>query len=200
MKMSRADHILGDWDRVSRRGSRPAPPRRAPVISTRFPGSTVAGAAVILVVIVAVGGWYGRLQDPGSAGTGPSPSSTEGWGPLAVVRATGGDMALSAGRLRITDACVYLEGAGDERSLLVWPADRTAWSADSRTINFKNLDGSTVPLRDGDQITLGGGGDSDAESGIPAKEWIRRTEWVAAPASSCPAEVRWSVGDVIGDG
>lgn len=199
MKISRADRVLDDWDMVSHRARRPARPPRAIVSGLVLPGSTVAGAAAIVAVLVALGVWYGGLQGPGR-GTSPSASSTEAWGPLAVVRATGGDMALSAGRLRITDACVYLEGAGDERSLLVWPADRTAWSADSRSINFKNLDGSTVPLRDGDQITLVGGGDSDAESGIPAKEWIRRTEWVAAPASSCPVEVRWSVGDVIGDG
>lgn len=114
-----------------------------------------------------------------------------------VAGSAGGDMALTAGTLRITDACVFLEEADDEHSLLVWPADATEWSAELRAITFENRDGSTATLRDGERVTFGGGGDGVEESGIPGREWVGRIEWVAPPASSCPIEARWGVGEVI---
>lgn len=198
MKVSRADQVLEDWDMVSREARPPTLARRATISSLAVTGSMVPGAAAVLIVLLAVGVWYGSLQGHGVGGMSPSASSIEAWGPLAVARAIGGDDALTAGRIRITDDCVFLEGPGKERSLLVWPADRSAWTANSRTITFRNPDGSTVPLRDGDQVTIGGGGDSDVESSISGDEWVRRTEWVAAPAPSCPIRVRWSVTEVTG--
>jgi hypothetical protein len=99
--------------------------------------------------------------------------------------------------LLITDACVYLVSRG-EKTLLFWPADRTRWNEETRAITFSNFDGTVVTVTDGDAVVLGGGGDSTAESGISGQEWVRRITWVAPPAASCSAEVRFGVGVVEG--
>ena len=118
------------------------------------------------------------------------------WGPLAVVPPQdGADTARSEGTLRITDSCVFVERAG-ERVLLIWPADRTAWDAHGRTITFVNFDGTMVGAGDGTPVVLGGGGDSNDESGSTTQAWLARTEWVAPPAASCPLESRWWVGEL----
>jgi hypothetical protein len=126
-------------------------------------------------------------------------TSPEGvWGPLAVIPPQDGtDLARNEGTLRITDTCVYLESAG-ELTLLTWPADRTTWSGESRTITFENFDGSIVSVGDVEHVVLGGGGDSEAESGISGEEWVRRMEWVAPPAPSCSLDPRFGVG-IVGD-
>jgi hypothetical protein len=126
------------------------------------------------------------------------PASSNGpggaWGPLAVVPPQeGADTARTEGTLRITDACVFLDTPGG-RSLLVWPADRTTWDAQTRTITFANFDGSTVSAGDGTAVVLGGSGDSMEESGMTIEAWLARTPWVARPADSCPLESRWWVG------
>jgi len=122
------------------------------------------------------------------------------WGPLAVIPPQDGtDLARNEGTLRITDTCVYLESPGGELWLLFWPADRTRWSWDSRSITFENFDGSVVTVGDGDHVVLGGGGDSEAESGISADEWLRRMEWVEAPTSTCSLDRRFRVGVVGSD-
>jgi hypothetical protein len=74
----------------------------------------------------------------------PTDASDAKWGPLAVVPPQdGADTARTEGTLRITDTCVFLDGpSGPE--LLVWPADRTTWNAQTRAITFANFDGSTV--------------------------------------------------------
>jgi hypothetical protein len=95
--------------------------------------------------------------------------------------------------LLITDACVYLERRG-ERMLLFWPADRTRWNEANRAITFSNLDGTVVTVRDRDAVVLGGGGDSEAESGVSGREWVSRMVWVAPPGPSCSADPRWGVG------
>lgn len=126
----------------------------------------------------------------------PVPPSASGgtWGPLAVVPPQdGADTARTEGTLRITDACVFLDGPGGP-VLLVWPADRTSWNAGVRTIAFSNFDGSTVSAGDRTPVVLGGGGDSSEESGTTSQEWLARTPWVAAPAASCPVESWWWVG------
>lgn len=121
------------------------------------------------------------------------------WGPLAVIQPQDGtDMARAEGTLRITDTCVVLETSG-EVMLLFWPADRTRWNGEKRTITFENLDGSVITVADGDHVVLGGGGDSSAEGGISGAEWVKRMEWVRPPASSCPLDPRFGVGGVEGD-
>jgi hypothetical protein len=171
-------------------------PRRT-VVTTALPGSTLAGIAVLVVAIAAMSLWLRLPQQDGSFGPGAPESSTSAWGPLAVVPPSSGVMeALTAGTLRITDACVFLEEPGGNIALLVWPADRTAWNAEEQAITLENLDGSAVTLRDGDPVSLGGGGDSVAESGVSGEEWVRQTDWVAPPAPSCPIDAHWYVGEI----
>jgi hypothetical protein len=129
-----------------------------------------------------------------SASPVPPSGSTSTWGPLAVVPPQdGADTARTEGTLRITDTCVFLDGPGGP-SLLVWPADRTTWNAQTRAITFANFDGSTVSAGDGTPVVLGGGGDSNDESGTTTEAWLARTPWVARPADSCPLDSRWWVG------
>jgi hypothetical protein len=196
MDRSRADRILFDWDMASRQASRPALPPRT-VVTTARPGPALAGVAVLVVAIAAASVWLGLPRGGSSPGVEASASPTAAWGPLAVVPPS--DLVMEAravGTLHITDTCVFLEEAGDELVLLVWPADRTTWHAATQTITLADLDGSTVTLRDGDRVALGGGGDSEAESGVSGEEWVSRTEWVAPPASSCPLDSRWFVGEM----
>ena len=124
----------------------------------------------------------------------PSNGSGATWGPLAVVPPQdGADTARTEGTLRITDACVFLDQPGGP-SLLVWPADRTTWNAQTKAITFANFDGSTVSAGDGTAIVLGGSGDRSEESGTTSQEWLARTPWMAPPAASCPVESWWWVG------
>ncbi|MBA2373621.1 MAG: hypothetical protein H0V74_05405 [Chloroflexi bacterium] len=217
MNNSPTDRILTDWDRISRQAQRPSPPHRA-AVTTALPVSMIASAAV-LAVVVAASTWLGLPRGGGSPGGGspgagasgagspgpgasvsPAVSTAGPWGTLAVVPPSNGVMeALAAGTLRITESCVFLEEAGDDLLLLVWPADRTTWSADPPGVTIRNLDGTSVTLRDGDRISLGGGGDSLAEGGVSGVEWVRKTVWVAPPALTCPLDARWFVGEVVTD-
>ena len=207
MNHSPTDRILSDWDRISRQAQRPSPPHRA-AVTTALPVSMIASAAV-LAVVVAAGTWLGLPRGGGSPGGGspgagasvsPTVSTAGPWGPLAVVPPSNLVMeALAAGTFQITESCVFLEEAGDDLLLLVWPADRTTWSADPPGVTIRNLDGTSVTLRDGDRISLGGGGDSVAEGGVSGVEWVRKTVWVAPPALTCPLDARWFVGAVVTD-
>jgi len=119
------------------------------------------------------------------------------WGPLAVVPPQGGaDTAGNEGTLRITDDCVFLDTTGGPE-LLVWPADRTTWNDQARTITFENFDGSAVSVGDGTRVVVGGGGDSNEESGTTTAAWLARTRWVQRPDLSCPLNPRWWVGALM---
>ena len=125
----------------------------------------------------------------------PAPSAAA-WGPLAVVPPqSGADTGRTEGKLRITDMCVFLE-TPREVTLLFWSSDRTTWRAEPRTISFTNFDGRIVVVRDGDHVVLGGGGDSQAESGVSGEQWLQRMEWVVPPSRSCSLDQRWAVGAV----
>lgn len=152
----------------------------------------VPAAAIVLAVVIG----QGMLADGGQTETGDS----GGWGPLAVMDMSGGMDALTTGTLRITDTCVVLETAGGESELLVWPADRTRWSAADGTIGFTHAERGQLTLRDGEAISLGGGGDSAAEGGVPGAEWAASVDWVAPPDPSCPMEIRWYVSEVVAQG
>jgi hypothetical protein len=116
------------------------------------------------------------------------------WGPLAVIPPQQGiSTARSVGILRITDFCVLLESRADV-ALLLWPQDRTTWGGG--VIGFRNADGTTATVRDGDAVVLGGGGDSAAESGQSGDSWVRDVEWISPPRESCPFDVRFVVGAV----
>ena len=132
----------------------------------------------------------------GACSANDSAPSADAWGPLAVVPPQdGADSARTEGTLRITNTCVFLE-TPREVALLFWPSDRTRWRAEPRTISFTNFDGRIVTVRDGDHVVLGGGGDSQAESGVSGEEWLQRMEWVAPPSRSCSLDQRWAVGAV----
>jgi hypothetical protein len=132
----------------------------------------------------------------GSPATPAAPSVSQ-WGPLAVVpRQDGTDLTRLEGTLRITDSCVVLEEWSGEKTLLIWHDDQTWWNPQTRSITFRNFDGTIVTKRDGDHIVLGGSVDTQEESGITPAEFLARTTWVARPGPSCPLDRRWDVGIV----
>jgi hypothetical protein len=130
----------------------------------------------------------------GVASSAAIPSPTSVWGPLAVIPPQDGtDTSFAVGTLDITDKCVYLVSNG-KRTFLFWPSDRTRWIAEIRSIRFANYDGTFVTASSGDAVSVMGGGDSTAESGLSGRDWARRMVWVAPPDPSCVAEVRWGAG------
>ena len=209
MERPRADRILADWDRISRQVRRPdLPPRRA--VTTALPASTIAGAALLVLIVVAAGLWIGLPAGVGQSGAQasaspvePSPSPVDAsaspvdtWGPLAVVSPDdGADTLRAEGTLRITDTCVFFESPYQGRHLLIWDADQATWNGESRAITFENFDGTFVTVSDGDHVVLGGSG-GGAASGM-GKEFVIRMDWVAPPASSCSLDPWWSVGAVV---
>ena len=100
------------------------------------------------------------------------------------------------GRLSITEACVLLIAPPDDAILLVWPADRTSWDDEQRTIAFVNQDGSELSLRDGMSLRLGGGGWSEGESDLTAVEWLDQWTLVSRPDAQCIAPEAWIVAGV----
>jgi hypothetical protein len=133
--------------------------------------------------------------------TAPTGSaSTVDWGPLAVVPPQdGADTARTEGILRITEACVFLDTAGGP-VVLVWPADRTEWDAEARTVGFTNFDGRRARVADGVPVVVGGSGGSAQEDGVTVDAWLARTPWVARPAAACPLESWWAVGALMSAG
>lgn len=116
------------------------------------------------------------------------------WGPLAVVGPQNGVMeALTQGTLRITDACVYLEeGESGTETLLIWAANWTRWDAQEQAVLYAPFGDAPVRLHDGDRVSLGGGGASIDEGGVPDRAWVN------PPDASCPTGQVWSVGEVVG--
>jgi hypothetical protein len=128
-----------------------------------------------------------------------SQSTSESWGPMAVVPPQPGtDTLRLEGRLVITDTCVFVERTNGDQFLLLWPADRSAWDADTRTITFRNVDETIAAMKDGDQVVLGGGGDSREKSGATFDDWLARLRWVAQPGAGCLPDQWWVVGIVQG--
>ena len=168
------------------------------------PSLRLGGALVVGWLVASLAGGCGASLTPSGTVTPPAPTplpttAAPGamWGPLAVVPPQGGmDLARAEGTLRITDLCVFLETTSGE-VLLLWPADRTAWNARDKTIGYRNPDGSHIDVADGTRIAVGGGGDSDEESGLTTEAWLAHTQWVARPAATCPLESRWTVGALM---
>jgi hypothetical protein len=127
-----------------------------------------------------------------------SAMAADRWGPLAVIPPqNGSDGARTEGRLQVGDDCVLLESPTGE-SLLVWPADRTRWMPERRSIGFANTDGVIATVQDGSEVVLGGSGDGESEGGRTAEEWMLGIEWVVPPRGSCAFDRWWFVGDVRG--
>jgi hypothetical protein len=146
----------------------------------RWRSLALVSTAALLVLAVAVGG--ALLGGP----AGDLSEGSDPWGPLAVMEMSGGMDALTTGVLRVTDRCVFLETAGGESELLVWPADRTRWDEATGTIRFTN--------------PPAGGGDSTDEGGVAPAEWVASIDWVAAPDPSCPMDIRWYLSSVVAQG
>ncbi len=130
----------------------------------------------------------------GLNGCGSSEDAEGGsrWGPLAVAEGEpSGNKALLSGTIEITDKCVFLR-TGDDRGLLVWPSNGTEWEQDSRTIRYTA--GGEVEVRDGDSFSVGGGGDSEAESGVDDRTWAQTIDWAAEPDPACFTSTRYFVG------
>ncbi len=127
------------------------------------------------------------LQSPGLVRV-----AANAWGPLAVIDPEPPvhlGAALATGTIRITQDCVLLD-EGAREVLLVWMAYRTTWNAADRSVTFRNLDGSAVTVGDGDQVELGGAGES-AEEGGP-----HEVVWLSPPSPSCPRDERFTVSGV----
>ncbi len=162
----------------------------------RVPSLALVGGWLLVGIVAGACDWSDERVDRTSplVVPGESPSSGGQWGPLAVVPPQGGaDSARNEGTLRIAETCVVLETRGGP-VLLVWPADRTTWNVEDRSIAFANYDGSTETASDGAYVVVGGSGDSFEESGLTTEAWLARTPWVARPNASCPLEARWWVG------
>ena len=194
MEGSSTDGIPGDRGRISLHMRRLGLP---PATTVRALLPIVMAAALIVTAcqpgVGQPGAKASASPDEASPSTvQPSASTVDTWGPLAVIPPQGGmDTLRTEGRLRITDTCVYLESRG-EVTLLSWPADRTMWSEESRVITYDNVDGSVVTVGDGDHVILGGSG-GPGEDGISGEEFVKRTAWVAPPASSCTLDRWWTV-------
>lgn len=123
--------------------------------------------------------------------------STAKLGPLATVQESDGpDGALMSGSLRVEDACVFVDAQGNEM-LLVWPSDRTGWDAEQDLVLFEAAVGSSMVLRDGDQVTLGGHGTSLTERGQTAAEFLGSVKWASEPETECVTESHWFVDDLV---
>lgn len=113
--------------------------------------------------------------------------SSNDWGPLAVTSSTGDD-ARTEGVVRVTPECVLIEADG-QRTILVWPADRTTWDSAAHEISFRRGSGEVLTIGDGQPVVLGGGWSSRAQDS--------EVEWIAPPSASCATPGRWYVSDVL---
>ena len=163
---------------------------------TAFTAYSASGDVLLQGTVDFVDLDIGRVRGFGSS----EPAGAYAWGPLAVVSgAAGGDLALIAGTVRIADGCVLLNEQGAD-VLLVWPSESTLWNAETKVVSFETFDGGIVQLRDGDTVSLGGGGSSFEEGGQSAEEFLASVDWVAKPDASCVTDTRWFVNDVISAG
>ena len=90
------------------------------------------------------------------------------------------------GTLDIAHGCVRLiQGTEvDEKStLLVWP-EPTSWNTSTQLIDFVDVLGNRLELRDGDKIEAGGVGYPPAES----PEYMGKPTFVSPPDPSCTAD------------
>ena len=130
--------------------------------------SFVALSLAILVACVGDDEPGGQPADPAAADTGP----------LALHDGSlNGQEAALTGELVITDECVFVADPNrDDLILVVWPAENVSWNRDS--IVFDSPNRGRVILKDGEVVSMGGGGTSESEDGLTFNEWIARIGWV----------------------
>ena len=98
--------------------------------------------------------------------------------------------ASGEGTLDITHGCVRLileTNAGQKSILLVWP-EPTSWNASSQLIDFIDVRGDRLKLRDGDKIVAGGSGYPLVELTEEDKATGKYTSFVVPPDPSCKAD------------
>jgi hypothetical protein len=93
---------------------------------------------------------------------------------------------------------VLLDEQG-EPVLLVWPEDRARWDDEESAVEFIGDSGEPILLRDGDMVSLGGGGSSNVEDGRNADDFLESVGWVSQPSRNCVMDVRWFVGDLVAE-
>ena len=89
------------------------------------------------------------------------------------------------GTLEITPGCVRLIHE-TTMTLLVWP-EPTSWDASSQMIDFVDVMGNRLELRDGDRIEAGGSGYPIEIITEEDKSTGKFTSFVSPPAPSCSA-------------
>jgi len=137
---------------------------------------------------------------PPAGGMSMSPSASlppaTAAGPLAIVPpARGSDSARAEGVLDLAGPCATLRSPG-EVALLLWPADRVTWNADSATVSFANADGRVATVPGGARVAVGGSGEPLDETGLTRDGWIEQTEWVRPPGPDCSFDAYWWVGSI----
>ena len=98
--------------------------------------------------------------------------------------------ASGEGTLDVTPGCVRLmqeTNAGQTSILLVWP-ESTSWDATSQEIDFVDVWGERLELRDGDKIVAGGSGYPLVELTEEDKATGEFTSFVLSPDPSCEAD------------
>lgn len=119
MDRSRADRIIADWDGVSRRARRPDLPRRT-VVTSALPGPTLAGIAVLVVVIVLAGAWLGLPRGDGSPGAGASATRTPAAGSSGPIPLCETLARISAPAERYRDTPIYVANEQPTDELRAW--------------------------------------------------------------------------------
>ena len=94
------------------------------------------------------------------------------------------------GTLEITPGCVRLASetdAGLEYTLLVWP-EPTSWNVSCQVIDFVDVLGNRLELRDGDRIEAGGSGYPIRIITEEDKSTGKFTSFASPPAPTCNAD------------
>lgn len=110
-----------------------------------------------------------------------TPSTT---GPLAIVEPeVGSSDGRTEGVLEITEECVRLvHPDGTSSRIIIWIQGAAIWNPADRSIAVQSSEGDDLNLRDGDAITLTGGGGPDATL-ERAGRWVRRPSDACRPSS-----------------
>ncbi len=101
----------------------------------------------------------------------------------------------SAGKgiLSISDTCVLLTLENQKEILLVWP-EPTSWNASTQAIEFVDVRGEHLQLRDGDYIIPGGV--TVVGGGNPGEPELGEPQYVSSPNDSCEADEIFVVNSV----
>lgn len=139
----------------------------------------------VVCVAFAVGGCAATVKPPAPTELVASPpptSSPPTSSPSAGIETTGPDVAGSASPAPsgVGPLAVIRPGSGMDTG--------------TQQVGFVNADGTFVSAGDGTRVVVGGGGDSNAESGTMSEAWLSRMPWVKRPSDSCPLASRWIVG------